>query len=341
MAMLLGRPRMINADDCDVTPPMDCNIPRDPSTAIPMTVRPEDSHGPVTISAPLFRYAIARKVHKMRATEADSPRLNDYSVVQTLHEEIMSLSNERPPCLRLKNADITWDLEHPYLPQLRQELQVMLNLFLMSLHRPHVISYGESRKAALQAALQTLDCQQRFFAQASQDLYHLFGLAFYTVDAAILVSIIAMLFPPSSQKAKKKIDQSLQRAIEDLSRIQSSNPIAKSGLAILQRCYQRLKSSCESPNSTSEPRNPSYSTPGDGLHNLINDLGPQGFDLGAPLQPEPSQANIIPWPGSPDPLSQSVLNTFNERYWLDQLNMIHPSVSDQDPGHLWENLYSD
>ena len=341
MAMLLGRPRMINADDCDVTPPMDCNIPRDPSTAIPMTVRPEDSHGPVTISAPLFRYAIARKVHKMRATEADSPRLNDYSVVQTLHEEIMSLSNEVPPSLRLKNADTTWDLEHPYLPQLRQELQVMLNLFLMSLHRPHVISYGESRKAALQAALQTLDCQQRFFAQASQDLYHLFGLAFYTVDAAILVSIIAMLFPPSSQKAKKKIDQSLQRAIEDLSRMQSSNPIARSGLAILQRCYQRLKSSCESPNSTSEPRNPSYSTPGDGLHNLINDLGPQGFNLGATLQPEPSQTNMIPWPGSPDLLSQSILNTFNEKYWLDQLNMIHPSVSDQDPGHLWENLYSD
>ena len=341
MAMLLGRPRMINADDCDVTPPMDCNIPRDPSTAIPMTVRPEDSHGPVTISAPLFRYAIAHKVHKMRATKANSPRLNDYSVVQTLHEEIMSLANEVPPSLRLKNPDITWDLEHPYLPQLRQELQVMLNLFLMALHRPHVISHGESRKAALQAALQTLDCQQRSFAQASQDLYHLFGLAFYTVDAAILVSIIVMLFPPSSQKAKRKIDKSLQQAVEDLTQMQSSNPIAGSGLAILQRCYQKLKSSCESPNSTSQPRTASYSMPGDGLHDLLNDLDPQGFDLGASLQQEPFQTSTTPWPGSPDLLAQSIPHTFNERYWLDQLNMIHPSVSTLDPGHLWEDLHFD
>ncbi|KAJ6113512.1 hypothetical protein N7523_006829 [Penicillium sp. IBT 18751x] len=341
MAMILGRPRMINLDDCDAKPPMNCNIPRDPSTAIPMTVRPEDSNSPVTISAVLLKYELACKVHKMRATKADSPRLDDYNIVQKLHEEIMLLKNEVPAFLRLKNTDTTWDIEHPYLPQLRQEFQVMLNLIVMALHRSHVISNGESRKAALQAALQTLDCQQQFFAQAEKNQYHLFGLAFYTVDASFLVSIIATLFPPSSPKAKHKIDQSLQQAMEDLSLMQSSNPIARSGLKIIQRCYQKIKSACESHNSTSEPRSASFSNPGDGLHNLIHDLGLQSFDLSTDSNPESSQVNTISGPSSPDLFSQSIPDVFDQGYWLDQLNMIHPSISDQDPGFLWENFYFD
>lgn len=341
MAMILGRPRMINLDDCDAKPPLYCNIPREPSTAIPMTVRPEDTHSPIIISGPLFRYSLAFKMHKMRATKANSPRLNDYTVVQTLHEEIMSLMHEVPPFLRLKNADTTWDLEYRYLPQLRQELQVMLNLVVMALHRPHVISSEESRKAALQAALQTLECQRCFFAQAEKDQYHLFGLAFYTVDASFLITIIAMLFPPSSHKSKQIIDQSLQHAITDLSKMQSSNSIARSGLKIVQHCYQKVKVTCESPNSTSEPTTAPHGTPGDELHTLIDDLGLQNFDSCANLQSESSQVNISSWSGSPDLLSQSIPDVFNQGYWLDQLNMIHPSISDQETGFLWENLYFD
>jgi hypothetical protein len=277
----------------------------------------------------------------MRASKADSPRLNDYAIVQTLHEEIMSLMDELPPFLRLKNADTTWDLEHQYLPQLRLELQVMLNLFVMGLHRPHILSNEESRRAALQAALQTLDCQRCYFAQAEEYQYHLFGLAFYTVDASFLVSIIAMLFPPSSHKAKQMIDQSLQHAIEDLSRMQSSNPIARSGLKILQHCYQKVKIICESPDSSSEPRTISHSTPGDELHTLIHDLGVQSFDSCPNMQSESSQVNTYSWSGSPDLLSQSIPDIFDQGYWLDQLNTIHPSLSDQDAEFRWENLYFD
>ncbi|PLB53289.1 hypothetical protein P170DRAFT_404297 [Aspergillus steynii IBT 23096] len=341
MAMILGRPRMINLDDCDTKPPMNCNIPRDPSTAIPMTVRPEDSHSPVMISAPLFRYSLACKVHKMKATRADSPRLTNYTIVQTLHEEIMLLMDELPPFLRLKNADTTWDLEHQYLPQLRQELQVMLNLFVMALHRPHIISNEESRRAALQAALQTLDCQRCFFAQAEKDQYHLFGMAFYTVDASFLVSIIAILFPPSSHKAKQRVDQSLQHAIEDLSRMQSSNPIARSGLGILRHCYQKVKITFEPPNSASESRTVSHGTPGDELNTLINDVGLQSFDSCPNLESDTSQVNTASWHGSPDLPSLSIPDVFNQGYWLNQLNMIYPSISDEDTGLLWESLYSD
>ncbi|KAJ5535578.1 fungal specific transcription factor domain-containing protein [Penicillium frequentans] len=291
MAMILGRPRMIHLEDCDVKPPLDCNIPSEPSTAIPMAVRLEESHGISTVSALLFRYALACKMHKMRATKVDRPRPKDYSVVRVLHEEITSLLVELPGFLQADNSDTTWDVEYPYLPQIRQELKVMANLFLMTLHRPHLISNAESRKAALQAALETIDCQQRFFAQAEKHHYHLFGLAFYIVDASFLVSIITILFPPQSQDAKQRIEQNLQHVIESLSAMEAFNPIALSGLYILQRCYHKLKAVRGSPSSTSETRQPSYVTPGDELHDLIRDLGYDDFNSLPNLLPDHSQSN--------------------------------------------------
>ncbi|EHK20805.1 uncharacterized protein TRIVIDRAFT_153605 [Trichoderma virens Gv29-8] len=339
MAMILGRPRMIHMDDCDAKPPMDCNIPGDPSTAIPMTVRPEDRQSISTASAPLFRYAIARKAHEMRAIRADCPRLKNYSIVRTLHEEITSMVEALPAFLRLKNPDTAWDTDFPYLPQLRQEVQVMTNVFLMTLHRPHIISNLESRRAALQAALETLDCQQSSFAHAKQHQYHLFGFAFYTVDASFLLSIIMILFPPQSHETKQKISNSLQQAIESLSAMKTSNAIAAAGLDIIQRCYQRVKSSPESSSSISEARTPSYETPADGLHSLIKDLGQQDFLPLADSQsnlPQPNTASGLAYSTT---LSQPILENFNQTYWLDQLNIIDPLIYDQDLGNLWENLF--
>ncbi|KAL6826486.1 hypothetical protein V8C40DRAFT_216562 [Trichoderma camerunense] len=341
MAMILGRPRMIHMDDCDVKPPMDCNIPGDPSKAVPMTVRPEDSQSISTASAPLFRYAMACKAHEMRALRADRPRLKDYSIVRTLHEEIMSLVEALPAFLRLKNPDTTWDADFLYLPQLRQEVQVMTNLFLMTLHRPHIISNLESRRAALQAALETLDCQQSFFAHAKQHQYQLFGFAFYTVDASFLVSIITILFPPQSNETRQRISHSLQQAIESLITMKTSNVIAASGLDIIQRCYQRLKSTPEPSNSISDARTPSFDTPADGLQNLIKDLGQRDFHpLGGP-QTNLSQSNIISGLASSTPPPQPTLDTLSQTYWLDQLNVIDPLIYDQDFGNLWENIYFD
>lgn len=341
MAMLLGRPRMIHLDDCDVKPPMDCNIPKEPSAAIPMTVRPGDDNSITTVSAPLFRYALAYKVHEMRAMKADRPRPKDYSVVRTLHEKIISSLDELPAFLRLKNSDTTWDLEFPYLPQLRHELKVMANLFLMTLHRPHIISNIESRKAALQAGLETLDSQQRSFEQAEPHHYHLFGLAFYTVDASFLVCIIAILFPPQNRETKQRIDQSVQRAIDSLTNMKDSNPVAKSGLDILQRCYQKLKSAFESPSNVSEARSASYGTPRNGLHNLMRDLGQQAFDSFANFRVDLSQPDAAPVLGSSTHLSQTFRDSFNQTYWLDQLSLIQPSFPDQDPSNLWDNIYFD
>lgn len=341
MAMILGRPRTIHMDDCDVKPPLNCNIPRNPSAAVPMVIRPEDNRGIVTVSAPLFRYALACKMHEMRALKADRPHPKDYSVVRKIHVGLSSLLDELPAFLRSKNSDTTWDLEYPYLPQLRQELQVMANLFLMTLHRPHIIFNSESRKAAMQAAIETLDSQYRSFTQAKKHHYRLFGLAFYTIDASFLVSIITILFPPQDHEVKQKIENSLQQAIESLSVMKNFSPTAEAGLDVLQRCYQKLKAVCGSPSGSSQTRSTSYGTPGDGLDNIINDLAFQGSDPFPVPQPEHSHSNTSFALSSSPHVLDSFPNSFNQTYWLDQLNLIHPSSSVQDSGNLWENFSFD
>lgn len=332
---------MIHMDDCDSKPPMDCSIPENPSTAVPMTVRLDDSPNISTASAPLFRYALACKVHDMRALKADRPRPKDYSVVQTLHKDIISLVETLPAYLRQKNPDTTWDQDHSYLPQLREELQVMANLFLMTLHRPHIISNLESRKAALQASLETLDCQLISFAQAKQHQYHLFGLAFYTIEAALLTSIIAILFPPQNYETKHKISNSLQQAVESLSEIKPFNPIAASGLDIVRRCYQRTKTTTESPSSVTDARTAPYETPVNIFNSLMSDLNQEDLIQSQNSEPESSQPNFTSEQASSINSISTFPNNFDQTYWLDQLSVIDPFISEHDSGNLWDSFLFD
>lgn len=339
--MILGRPRTIHMDDCDAKPPMDCSIPEDPSTAVPMTVRLDDSPNISTASAPLFRYALACKVHEMRALKADRPRPKDYTVVQTLHEDIISLMQTLPAYLRQKNPDTTWDLDHPYLPQLHEELQVMANLFLMTLHRPHIISNTESRKAALQVSLETLDCQLMSFAQAKRHQYHLFGLAFYTIEASLLISIITILFPPQNNETKQKASNSLQQAVESLVEMKPFNPIAASGLYIVRRCYQRIKTTTESPSSVVDARTAPYETPAEIFNSLMSDLSQEDFIQSQNSQLGSSQPNLTSEQASSVNFNRAFTNNFDQTYWLDQLSAIDPFISDQDSGNSWESFLFD
>ncbi|KAE8164297.1 hypothetical protein BDV40DRAFT_298561 [Aspergillus tamarii] len=341
MAMILGRPRTIHPDDCDAKPPIDCNIPKDPSKTVPMTIQPGESpNGPTTVSAGLFRYALAWKFHEMRALKADRPHLKDHVIIQGLHEQVISLLENVPPYLRFKNPDTSWDGEHSFLPQLREEVFMAANMFLMTLHRPHILASAQSRKAALEAALATLESQQRFFGQTSEHHYPLFALAFYTIDASILLSVIVASYPPHGHEPRQYVYHVLQQSIDRLSHIQPYNSIAKSGLGIVQRCYDKLKEACHPPTNTSATPTSSAVSPRFELQSLRQELshrdsmpvkdvqsapssGPEGLDLFAP------ELSVIP-------------DSFGETYWLDQLNLIQPSpVVAQDPDMFWDSLLFD
>ncbi|KAE8382765.1 hypothetical protein BDV26DRAFT_253100 [Aspergillus bertholletiae] len=340
MAMILGRPRTIHLDDCDVKPPIDCNIPKDPSKTVPMTVQPGESlKRPTTVSAGLFRYALACKVHEMRALKADRPHLKDHDIIQNLHEQVISLLESVPPYLRFKNPDTSWDGEYSFLPQLREEVFMAANLFLMTLHRPHILASAESRKSALEATLATLESQQRFFGQTSEHHYPLFGLAFYTIDASILLSVIVASYPPQSQEARQYVYHVLQQAIERLSHIQPYNPIARSGLGIVKRCYEKLKEACHSPTNTSATPSSSAVSPRFELQNLRQELNHQNNVPAKDFQQTPSLADGSLGPDLLAPELSMIPDSFSEAYWLDQLDLIQSATTvGQDSDMFWDSL---
>jgi hypothetical protein len=347
MAMILGRPRAINVDDCEIKTPLECNIPDDPSITVPMAMQLDKAQDyPTTVSAALFRYALAGKVHEMRALKVDKPHPKDYSAIQALHDQVLLLSDKLPPYLRHKNPDTSLDSKYQYLPQQREELLTVVNLFLMTLHRPHIVTNTESRKAALQAAISTLEAQRRYFNQTSKHHYKLFMLSYFTIDASILLSLMMILYPPSSDDQKLYVDQVLRQAIERLTLIEAYNPMAKSGLALLQPCYRRLKELSDFPintdtSSSSDDPHPvsevgSKHLAGGELSNTVKEPDPLSKPQSGSLSSIASLSFELPTPEMTE-----MPNDFDVSYWLDNLDKIHyplPAGLDPDLNFSWDSV---
>ncbi|KAK9323502.1 fungal-specific transcription factor domain-containing protein [Lipomyces orientalis] len=251
MALVLGRPRIINANDCTIKTPTDCDIPEDPSTTVPTSIGWDNV--PSSYTPRLFIYAISHKIHKMRSLAADKPYISDYNVVKALHDQVMSLLNGLPPVFRRDNPDISWDSRCPHFPKQRQQISTAASSFLMALHRPHAAIHKFSREEGIRAALNTLECQQRLFEMVSRHHYKAFSFSFYTIDAAIFLAATMITHRPTDQRLLQNIYHSLRQAINRLLMMKDRSPIAKSGFQVLTQCYQKISS--ESSNNISGPIN--------------------------------------------------------------------------------------
>ncbi|KAK9372533.1 uncharacterized protein V1513DRAFT_460508 [Lipomyces chichibuensis] len=240
MALVLGRPRTINANDCTIKTPTDCDIPEDPSTTVPTSIG--TANVPSSYTPRLFYYEISHKIHKMRAVAADRPYINDYNVVKVLHEQVMSLLDGLPPVFRPENPDISWDSRCPKFPKQRQQISIAASSFLMALHRPHVAIHKFSRDAGITAALNTLESQQRLFEMVSRHHYKFFYLSFYTIDAAMFLAATMIKHTPTDQVLLQDIYHSLRQAINRLLVIKERSPIAKSGVQVIAQCCQKMSS---------------------------------------------------------------------------------------------------
>ncbi|KAK9431766.1 hypothetical protein V1505DRAFT_354701 [Lipomyces doorenjongii] len=228
MAMVLGRPHIINLNDCDFQIPINCNISDDPSKTVPMTISPNEAG--LLQSQP-------------RAAKVDRPHPKEYSVVAALHDQALSIVENTTPVLRHQNPDTSWDSEYLYLPQQREEILSIVYTFLTALHRPHITSHAESRSAAIQAAIAVLDSQQRLFAQTSEHYYKLCLLSYYTIDAAISLLAITALYPSRRPEDECEIDRVVKQCIERLTSMAPCNPTAKSGLDVIRHCYRQVQQS--------------------------------------------------------------------------------------------------
>lgn len=238
MSVMLGRPRSINASDCTIRTPIDCDFPTDPSTTVPTMVRPNGELS--SYSTPIFQYELAHKVHELLAVGVHRPHIQDYFIVTKFHDEIMALINNVHPSIRPGNPDPSWDDRFPALPRQRYYLASSAYMFMLALHRPHASIHISSRDAAIKAALDCLDAQENLFRSLKSHQYRMYSLAFYTIDAGIFLAGIQLERPELRQDLQLKIQTAISTAIARLEIMVDRSPMAKSGLQILKICYERM-----------------------------------------------------------------------------------------------------
>ncbi|KAJ6005700.1 hypothetical protein N7451_003644 [Penicillium sp. IBT 35674x] len=286
MALVLGRPMMISDFDCDTKLPIDCDIPDLPSRTVPMSLSNSPENRPSSLSA---------------------------SLVST------------KPVLRHHNPDTSWDSQYPYLPQQREELFTIVFTFLTALHRPHINAHVESLRAVLQAGIAALDSQQRLFDLTKPHHYMLCHLSFYTVDAAILLSVVIALYPRQMPEDIGNIHRVLQQAVLRLSQMAPVNPTAQSGLDIIQRCYHGLQGSSES----SLPANvaPAPLASGVELQDIPRALGLEqpSYQDYMPAEPTFSPDNFTHDFSTMD--GSATTHYFDQSYWLHQVDGIYSTAN--------------
>lgn len=319
--MNLGRPRMINAKDCDIILPIDQSFPDDPSQTVPI---PKNEHTPSPLSLLLVRYNIAGKIHEIREYGLDKQDA-DYSSVWTFHHELQNLLNDLPPYLNPKDPATYLDFDFPYLPLHREEASSQLNLVLMELHRPFIAKRSQSRIAALKAAVGSIDNQKALMDLSGQHHYGYFGFGFYTTNAAMMLAVIALIYPDKNQI--DLIETKVHQALSILVKIQDVNIVARAAVPVIQRLYDKIRSSPHPDLSSSTKLSSLGSAPtqDDGISSVADPL--MGFSATAPISTEfmlenvagstlPDFTDLPAWTEIPQ------VNDFDAAFWLDQLSKI-------------------
>ena len=133
MAMILGRPRAINMDDCTIMTPTDCDIPGDPTQKAPAI--PGLDHQPSSFTISLFIYKLAQIYHELMSEGLDKPHCKDYTKVQRLDLSIHILLGQLPSSMRMQETDLSWDLIDPTTPRKRYIMASAANTLLVALRK--------------------------------------------------------------------------------------------------------------------------------------------------------------------------------------------------------------
>ncbi|KAI5255205.1 hypothetical protein E4T42_01986 [Aureobasidium subglaciale] len=336
-AMNLGRPRIINAKDCDVNLPIDCPFPDDPSKTVPI---PKDEHTPSPLSLLLFRYAVARKIHEIREFGLDKQDA-DYSSVWAFHESLNNLLKSMPHYINPNDPATYLDSSFSYLPLHREEASSGLNLVIMELHRPFIAMHAESRIAVMNAAIGSIDNQHALMDFSGKHHYVYFGFGFYPANAAITLAAIALVYPSHGQI--EPIEKKIKQALSILVNIQATNIVARAALPVVQRLYDKVRYSLQqnlsgSPNASSPESAPSQDSGYIPMTTSMLDPTPL-----APISTEfmVEDTGYLPMHDAADMPSWTdvpQINDFDATFWLEQLNKMPENMSLNgvvNPDALW------
>lgn len=275
MALTLGRPRLINKDDCSVAFPLDRDFPENPSRTV--FLPPSKTQEPSRTTFMTYLCAISVKIHELFSARAGRRYINDYNKVKELQESIISIQQDLPRALQPEDPDTSWDARYPHFPKIRQQMISTANSFLMNLHRPYVDSHPASRHEAVESALKVLESQQAMFELMSEHQYKLYGYSFYTIDAGISLASLLIERPPETKVTFDRVQSALQKAILRLGALGTRVSIARTGEMILRQCLPKIQPAHTADSSVSETRGHVASDP-----------------VVASLQPRPSPSGVRP-----------------------------------------------
>lgn len=258
MSLLLGRPAMIHRNDCRNGRPINCDIPAEPLTTDPNVL--VGNGLPFLFAERLFQYDVACKIHDARDLGLDHVSSETYILVQDMQNQLQSLVAALPDFLRPQDPDTIFDELYDRLPLQRETIITSVSSNVYSLHRHHLASHEESRCEVLSSTMSALESQDRVFAMTPQHHYGMYTLSFYTIDAAMLLTSTAAMYPASAKCSVQRIRQILSRAMSNLSAMASVNTIADTGLTLLNRCLAQMNLALDT--SVHEAHDRSYS------HNL-------------------------------------------------------------------------
>lgn len=322
--MNLGRPRMINARDCDIILPIDQSFPDDPSQTVPI---PKSEHTPSPLSLLLVRYSIAGKIHEIREYGLDKQDA-DYSSVWTFHDELHNMLKDLPPFLKPNDPATHLDSEFSYLPLHREEASSLLNLVTMELHRPFIAQRPQSRNAALKAAVGSINNQKALMELSGQHHYSYFGFGFYTTNAAMMLAAIALIYPDKNQI--DLIRTKVQQALGILVNIQDANIVARAAVPVIQRLYDKVRSSRPKlPSSTKPSSLGSAPSQDDGVSSAV--APSMGLSATAPISTEfmlenAADPTLHDFTDLPAWTEIPQVNDFDAAFWLDQLSKMPDSM---------------
>jgi hypothetical protein len=276
MALQLGRARMIHASDCTVRPPIDSDMPDDPSRT--MFVATGTDERPSHYTSACVKYTLAQHIHKMISLGALRPQFSGYSVIQSIHAEVNRLLNGLPPAVRAEEPDTSWDLQYPEMAKHRLQISIIANAFLLSLHRPHVSRHPESLELAISAAIQVLDASQLLFEMIEWHQHKTYTLVFYTIDAGIILSAMAGKRMHEADRTDHDALRALRQAVSRLSILKERNPAAIAGERVLMQCLAKLGHRIDKPQAETE--------------HLMIQLQPQVVDQSRQSQPPGSSVAV-------------------------------------------------
>lgn len=239
MAIVLGKPVHSKFEGLS-TLPTDTHIPQNPKNTIPLPRN--SSHKPDTFTMRLLEYGIQKNLPKIRQLEEDGPYPRDYATVERLHQGALDYIRSLPAIFNLENPDKTFDMDCPWLIPQRGYLHSTISFYIVAIHRPYIFSIRESRREIIKHGIEVLKAQQRFFDALQAHQYKLFTLAYLSFEAAVTTSAVLIAYPAENKEFLSETFHSVQETIRRFQLLSSQNPLASSGLAVIQVLATRAES---------------------------------------------------------------------------------------------------